>query len=85
MLWTSALAIYLLFWFLCLFLVLPFHGRRAGGSATDGHDPGAPAQFAVARACLQVTLLSAALFAIYYAIYVSGYFTRASLNFLSAS
>ncbi len=87
MLWTSALAIYLLFWFLCLFLVLPFHGRRDQGNEAEppmvlGQDIGAPPDFPVLRAVIQVTIVSAIAFAIYYAAYVSGYFTRETLNFL---
>ncbi|MEQ1687783.1 MAG: DUF1467 family protein [Sphingopyxis sp.] len=82
--WTSALAIYFLFWFLCLFFVLPFHGRRGdeqAGAGELGHDRGAPPRFRVLRAFAQVTLLSAILFAAYYAAYVSGLITRDTLNF----
>lgn len=86
MLWTSALAIYVLFWFLCLFFVLPFYGRRDGGegaeSTVEGADPGAPAQFPVVRVIGRVTMLSALFFAIYYACYTSGYFTREMLSIL---
>ncbi|MEQ1724345.1 MAG: DUF1467 family protein [Sphingopyxis sp.] len=82
--WTSALAIYFLFWFLCLFFVLPFHGRRSDGRSAGrdeiGHDRGAPPRFRVLRAFAQVTLLSAILFGAYYAAYVSGLITRDTLN-----
>lgn len=86
MLWTSALAIYVLFWFLALFVVLPFYGRRAEDAAAAetvrGADRGAPASVPVARIMLRVTLLSGVLFALYYWGYTSGYFTRDMLNFL---
>lgn len=96
--WTSALAIYFLIWFLCLFLILPFHGRRTEqgeGEASRrgdqgeaqvaaGHDPGAPHHFPVWRVVGQVTVLALIVFGTYYAIYVSGLVTRASLNWLPA-
>ncbi|MEQ1509042.1 MAG: DUF1467 family protein [Sphingopyxis sp.] len=100
MLWQSALAIYFLFWFLSLFLVLPFHGRRSEDEASEGeqgevgasedrvseggnmagHDRGAPAHFPFMRAALQVTLLSAFLFTVYYTIYSSGLVTRETFS-----
>ena len=54
--WTSALAIYLLFWAFSAFFVLPFHGRRASDDATPlvrGQEPGAPATFRPGRILLQ--------------------------------
>lgn len=81
--WPAALAIYFLFWFLCLFFVLPFHGRREadeGAEAVPGQDIGAPRHFPVWRVIIQVTLLAAALFALYHTAYVSGYITRDMFN-----
>ncbi len=81
--WTSALAIYILFWFGTLFLVLPFHARAAGREGHSGGDrlspvagtePGAPEQFRIGRAALQTTLIAAALFGLYYLNYVNGWF-----------
>ena len=83
--WTSALAIYFIIWFFCLFLILPFHARRAGeGQAVSipGEDKGAPARFAAGRAALQVTLLAALVFGLYYANYAQGWVTRDSFTFL---
>lgn len=83
--WTSALAIYFIIWFFCLFLILPFHARRAGeGQAVSipGEDKGAPARFAAGRAALQVTLLAALVFGLYYANYTQGWVTRDSFTFL---
>lgn len=86
MLWTSALAIYVLFWFLSLFIVLPFYGRRTdedgAADAVMGADRGAPASVPAARIVLRVTLLSGVLFALYYWGYTSGNFTRDMLNVL---
>ena len=83
--WTSALAIYFIMWFFCLFLILPFHARRAGkgeGSTVPGEDQGAPSRFNVRKAALQVTILSAIVFGLYYANYTQGWITRDSLTFL---
>ena len=83
--WTSALAIYFIMWFFCLFLILPFHARRAGegeGGTVPGEDKGAPARFDVRKAALQVTILAALVFGFYYANYTQGWITRDSLTFL---
>lgn len=81
--WTSALAIYVLFWWLCIFLVLPFHARR-DRDAEAGHVPGqadsAPASFSFGRMALQVTLLAALMFGVYYLNYVNGWLTMDNVN-----
>ena len=82
---AASLAIYFIIWFFCLFLILPFHARRAGeGQAVSipGEDKGAPARFAAGRAALQVTLLAALVFGLYYANYTQGWVTRDSFTFL---
>lgn len=74
--WTSALAIYLLFWSFSAFFVLPFHGRRESDDAVPlirGQEPGAPARFRPGRILLQMTIVATIGFAIYYAAYVSGW------------
>lgn len=83
--WTSALAIYFITWFFCLFLILPFHAKRAGEGETvtiPGEDKGAPARFAAGKAALQITLLAALVFGLYYANYTEGWITRDSFTFL---
>lgn len=73
--WTSALAIYSLFFALSAFFVLPFHGRRAGDDAAPlvkGQDRGAPAVFRPARVLLQMTIVATIGFVLYYAAYVNG-------------
>jgi predicted secreted protein len=83
--WTSALAIFFIMWFFCLFLVLPFHARSAGkgeGTSVPGEDKGAPARFDAGRAALQITLLTSLLFGLYYANYTQGWITRDSFTFL---
>ncbi len=82
MYWTSALAIYFLFWFMCLFFVLPFHGRRDGDVAEPGHDRGAPSQLRPWRIIAQVTLVAALVFALFYINYVNGWITRESIDLM---
>ena len=75
--WTSALAIYALFWSFSAFFVLPFHGRR-GEQAADtliaGQDLGAPPSFRPKRILLQMTIVSALAFGLYYLGYTQGWF-----------
>ena len=82
---TSALAIYIIFWFFCLFLVLPFHARKAGDIdeiRVAGQAESAPVRFRPGKAAVQTTLLAAALFGGYYLNYVNGWVTRADISFL---
>jgi len=81
--WTSILAIYVLFWTLSLFLVLPFGVRtaeEAGAEAQPGHAESAPHAFSFGRAALRATIVSAILFGIYYANYVNGWVTAEDLD-----
>ena len=74
--WTSILAIYLLFWTLCLFMVLPFGVRthdEAGAERVPGQADSAPHQFPAGKIALRTTIVSALLFALYYANYVNGW------------
>lgn len=74
--WTSALAIYLLFWAFSAFFVLPFHGRRAADDEVPlvkGQEPGAPAHFRPGRILIQMTILATVSFALYYITYVNGW------------
>lgn len=74
---TSIIAIYLLFWWGCLFLVLPF--RLRSSMEPEDHVPGqaesAPPRFSVGRTVLWTTIVSATLFALYYMNYVNGWLT----------
>ena len=81
--WTSILAIYFIMWFMCLFIVLPFHGRPQGElSAPQGHDPGAPDRFHPGRIIAQVSIITALIFGLYYANYVHGWVTVADVDVL---
>ena len=71
--WTSILAIYVLFWTLSLFLVLPFGVRTAeeeGGAPGRGHAESAPHVFSFPRVALRATIVSIVLFGAYYANYL---------------
>jgi len=69
--WSSALAIFVLFWAMSFFLVLPF---RLRGQGEDRHVPGqapsAPPSFSFARTAKWTTVVAAILFGLYYGNYV---------------
>lgn len=84
MAWQSALAIYLLFWVLAMFLVLPF-GVRTTAEAGEAHVPGqadsAPSGFRVGRMAWRATIVSAVLFGLFYLNFVYGWIGADTLNF----
>ena len=74
--WTSALAIYLLFWVMSAFLVMPFgvrNAHEAGEPLVPGQADGAPANFNPKRILIRTTSLATILFWIYYVNYVNGW------------
>ena len=82
--WPSALAIYFLFWFLALFLVLPFHAHtsvEAGEALVKGQAESAPRHFPAAKIALRTTALAAAMFALFYLNYVNGWITADTLDY----
>ena len=84
--WTSILSIYLLFWTLCLFLVLPFGIRtaeEAGEQSAPGHAESAPHGFSLPKALLRAGLLGALLTALYVANYIYGWITVDELDWLN--
>ncbi len=75
---TSLLAIYLLFWALSLFLVLPWGVRtdeEAGLERQRGHAESAPHLFVFWRVAGRTTLVATFFFAIFYANYIYGWVT----------
>ncbi len=83
--WFSALALYLLFWVFCWFLVLPYGVRTVseeGGRVGPGHAPSAPARPRLGRKLVWTTLLSAVLFGLFAANWEAGWVTRADLEAL---
>ncbi len=82
---TSIIAIYVLFWVLSAFLVLPFGIRTTeemGQERVAGQMDGAPGNFQPGKVLLRTTLLSAALFGLYYLNYTYGWIDRHSFDFL---
>lgn len=83
--WTSIIAIYALFWVLTAFVILPIGVRthdELGLEKTAGQADSAPANFNPKQILLRTTLLSAALFGLYYANYTYGWIDRNSFDFL---
>ncbi|MEG3122818.1 DUF1467 family protein [Sphingomonas sp. GB1N7] len=76
--WTSALAIYFLFWSLSVFLVLPFGVRtadEAGAERVPGQAESAPHEFRAGRIALRVTVVATVLFVLFQLNYVYGWVT----------
>lgn len=83
--WTSILAIYILFWTLSAFLVLPFGVKthdELGLEKVPGQADSAPGNFRPMTVLLRTTILSALLFGLYYANYSYGWIDRHSFDFL---
>jgi predicted secreted protein len=67
--WYSALAIYILFWVVCGFVVLPIGVRTSdelGEDKVPGQADSAPANFRPGRVLLGTTALSGLLFGLFY-------------------
>ena len=83
MTWTSIIAIYVLFWVMTAFVILPIGVRthdELGLPKIPGQADSAPGNFQPRIILLRTTLLSAALFALYYANYTNGWITRHSFD-----
>ncbi len=81
--WTSALAIYVLFWAFSVFLVLPWGVRtadEAGVAKVPGQADSAPHVFRAGLVALRVTVVATVLFALFYLNYVFGWVTPATLD-----
>ena len=80
---TSIVAIYLLFWVMSAFLLLPFGVRthdEAGIAKVPGQADSAPANFRPGRLALRATALSLAFTGLYIANYVQGWITVDDIN-----
>ncbi|MBP7952203.1 MAG: DUF1467 family protein [Sphingorhabdus sp.] len=83
--WTSIVAIYALFWVMTAFVVLPIgikSHHETGIETQPGHDEGAPANFNPRTILLRTTVISAAVFGLYYLNYVYGWIDRSSFSSL---
>jgi len=69
---TTAVATFFLIWWVVLFAVLPWgiRSQHEGGEIVPGTDPGAPAIPNLGRKLLWTTLVSVAIFAACYVVYV---------------
>jgi predicted secreted protein len=73
---VSVVAIYVLFWTISFFLVIPFGVRtdeEVGVETSPGHADSAPHKFDFRRAALHATLVSATIFTLFYLNYVHGW------------
>lgn len=70
---TTIIAIYVLLWWVTFFAVLPFgvRSQHESGDFAAGTDPGAPATHRVWIKILYTTVISAAIFAALYFVYVN--------------
>jgi predicted secreted protein len=71
-----AVATYLIFWVITLFVVLPIGVRTAreeGDEPVAGHADSAPVNPLLAKKAILTTIIATLLFALYYANYVNGW------------
>ena len=84
--WTSALAIYALFWAFSVFLVLPW-GVRTGHEVGAEHVPGtaesAPHEVRLGRIAVWVTVVATVLFSLFQLNYYFGWMTAQSVTFFN--
>jgi predicted secreted protein len=76
--WKTVVAIYLLFWVMSAFLVLPFEAKAVRDQTAEpvaGQEVGAPAVWRPGRVALWTTIVSAALFGLFFANYQNGWIT----------
>ena len=81
--WTSALAIYFLFWSLSVFLVLPFGVRttdEAGADRVPGQAESAPHEFRSGRTAWRVTVVATVLFVLFQLNYSYGWITPQTVD-----
>ena len=84
---TSILALYVLFWWLSLFLVLPLRLKRKGAPPERlvlGQAESAPPQFSPARTALWTTIVSVIAFMLFYINYIGGWIRPEMLDFYTA-
>lgn len=80
---TSIIAIYVLFWVMSAFLVLPFGVRtadEAGVEKVPGQADSAPADFQPGRVAIRATILSIVLFGLFYLNYLNGWVSTSMLD-----
>ena len=81
--WTSVVAIYILFWTLSAFLVLPWGVRNhweAGTERVPGQADGAPHDFQPGRIAIRITIVATILSGLFFANYNFGWVTPEMLD-----
>jgi predicted secreted protein len=84
--WTSIVAIYLLVWVMCAFVMLPIGVRthdELGVEKIPGQADSAPANFRPMRLLLRATIVSAVLTTLYVLNYDNGWITPQDINFIT--
>lgn len=83
---TSAIAVYFITWWLCLFLTLPIGVRNAHEAGVDvkqGHEPGAPVAPMLWRKVGITTVLATIVFLLVYGEVTRGWITFNDVPWLS--
>ena len=86
--WTSIIAIYVLFWVMSAFVLLPFGVRthdEMGLEKIPGQADSAPANFRPRRLLVRATLLAAVLTTLYVLNYVYGWVGYEQLDLFNRS
>lgn len=76
--WYAIFAIYVLFWVISAFIMLPFGIRtpdETGETLVKGQADSAPSNFRPGTVALRATVMATLLFGLYYANYVEGWIT----------
>ena len=84
---TSIIAIYVLFWVISAFVILPIGIRshhELGAEMIKGQADGAPANFKPLRVILFTTLLATIAFALFYLNYTNGWITMDDVDFFGS-
>jgi len=84
---TSILAIYILFWVMAAFIVLPIGIRshhETGIKMVEGQSDGAPVNFRPLWILLLTTLLATAAFGLFYLNYANGWITLDTIDFFNS-
>ncbi|QTD56073.1 DUF1467 family protein [Parasphingorhabdus cellanae] len=85
--WTSILAIYVLFWVISAFIILPFGIRNHAETGVDmvqGQADGAPVNFRPGRVLLYTTLLATLAFVLFYFNYTNQWITVEDIDFFGS-
>ena len=80
----SIFAIYILFWVLSAFIVLPFgikNHYETGQPLIPGQDTGAPANYRPLRVIIYTTLLATVTFLLFYFNYINEWITLDDIDF----